>query len=218
MVPDVSRLLLGALLASLAWGAAWLVLAGGHAPAGPCADRCGPGTACVDDRCVPAPIEAAPPPVDAPAAKRRGKRRAGQPRAEDPAPEGDAPDADPPPPIVDDRSIPPYREGGAQTLDLNAGSERLGADVLDAQLRRLNPRFQGCVRDAVARGADLGSGTITIKVNLAPSGAVDGVSATAPAALQAPGLLPCVRKAVHDHRFPRFDGPPMSATFRFDVD
>lgn len=224
IVIHVSRVLLGALLASLAWGGAWFIL---HTEAkeGPCGDRCGPGTTCEGDLCVvasPAP-EAAP--AEAPTkGKRRGKRgraAGGAASPGDGAEAGDVGGADgmaaEAPPLVDDRGIPAYSEGD-RTIDLGAGSERLGADVLDAQLRRLTPKFQGCIRDAALRGSVVGSGTITIKVTIAASGKVEGVSASAPAALQAPGIIPCVRKSVHDHRFPSFDGPSMNATLRFDVE
>ncbi len=224
IVIDVSRVLLGALLASLAWGGAWFFLRT-EATEGPCGDRCGPGTVCEGDLCVvasPAP-EAAP--AEAPTkGKRRSKR--GRPGAGGATPgdggdggddggAGEAPDAGPP--IVDDRGIPAYSEGD-RTIDLGAGSERLGTDALDAQLRRLTPKFQGCIRDATLRGSAVGSGTITIKVTIAGSGKVEGVSASAPAALSAPGIIPCVRKSVYDHRFPSYDGPSMNATLRFDVD
>jgi hypothetical protein len=218
----------GALLASSVWAGAWFFLhreatAGADAPsADPCAGRCGEGTVCEAERCELAQPDPEPT-ADTRRSKRRGKRKAGGGAADpsdqgpaDPSDQGPAQDAAPP--IIDDRSIPAYSEAASKTLDMNAGSERLSAEVLDAQLRRLTPRFQGCVRDAIARGAALGSGTITIKATIAGSGRVEGVSASAPASLGAPGVIPCVRKAVHDHRFPAFDGPSMNATFRFEVD
>jgi hypothetical protein len=43
------------------------------------------------------------------------------------------------------------------------------------------------------------------------------VNVKAPTHLQVFGIVPCLRKAVYDARFPSWDGPPMRVEYRFAV-
>ena len=57
-----------------------------------------------------------------------------------------------------------------------------------------------------------------ISARVGGDGKVLSVSASAPAAIRESGAIPCIRKAVYDHRFPSRDGPAMAVDLRFDVD
>jgi hypothetical protein len=201
------------------------------APAKDCGGQCGPGTACVEDRCVPVAPEAAPAPEKPKKSKKKRRRvrrtgsaGAGAPEpaggaAADPAPD-DAPEpSEPPPPFraVDDRSIPEFSNKEAQTIDLNAGSERPSERVLDQHFARVTPKISDCVVTA-SRYGDVGSGRLAVKLRILGSGKVESVSVKAPKALDVWGIVPCARKAVYDHRFPSFDGPAVGVDFAVDVD
>ena len=85
-------------------------------------------------------------------------------------------------------------------------------------MSRLTGRFQKCIETAAMYSdEELGAGTLSFKLRIGPEGKVEGVSVTAPANLKVFGIVPCSRKAVYDHRFPKFDGPPMGVDFSFDV-
>jgi hypothetical protein len=213
------RFLAGVVLASAAWGAAWLLLPRTPAQTADCAGLCGPGTVCVDDRC--APEAAAPAPEPAPAKTKKGKRgrRSGGAPGEAAADDPGAPADEPPPPFVpvDDSRVPAFSNDAPQVLDLKAGSERLDQRTLDQHFARVTPEIQGCVTTA-SRYGDVGSGSLNFKLRILPSGKVESVSATAPADLRVWGIVPCARKAVYDHRFPAFDGAAMAVGFSVDID
>ncbi len=189
-----------------------------------CGGRCGPGTACVEDRCEALP-GAEPAAAEAPAKRgkrgKRGKRAAGDGPAEVAGSEtgaagpGDAPL--PPFVAVDDRKIPEFSAGEPQALDMKAGSERLSEAVLDQHFTRVNPAIVACVTTA-SRYGEFGSGSLKFKLRILPTGKVESVSVTAPASLKVWGIVPCARKAVFDHRFPAFDGPAIAVNFGVDVE
>lgn len=212
----------GLFVASAALVSAWW-LALRPADRGPCDDRCGPGTACTGDLCE---IEAAPETptaeVKAEGKRRRGKRRGARGsggRASEGGVDDDASGDEasvPAPPRVDDSRIPEF-SNGAQTIDLNAGSERLTDAVVRGEMRALTPRFQRCIADVSAAYPEV-RGAVKIKARVLGSGKVESVSATAPASIRESGAIPCIRKAVFDHRFPSFDGPSSAIDLQFDVD
>lgn len=216
----MGKVLLGVLLASAAWGAAWLLLPREPAPAPECGGMCGPGTQCSEGLCAPAQIEA-PPEEPAPAGKKRRHRKRGGGGGGGggaAADEGSEPEpAALPFTPVDDRHIPHFSNDKAQALDLNAGSERLSESVLDRHFAQITPTIQGCVTTA-SRHGEVGSGRLSFKLRILPSGKVESVSVKAPASLQAWGIPPCARKAVFDHRFPAFDGASMGVDFAVDID
>lgn len=177
-----------------------------------CFGVCGPGTRCAAGTCVVAEVAATPettPPEDA-KRSRRGRRR----RADD-APDGAAIDGAAYQP-VDDRKIPRYDPDATVVLDPAAGSERLDDTRVRASLRALEPAFDRCIADAVAAGIDVGSGEVRFELGVAPSGKVTGVNARAPAALRDAGVDGCLRKAIYEHRFPGYDGPPMGVDYSFE--
>lgn len=209
--------------AALGLGWALAAFACAPAPAEPCGGRCGPGTACVDGNCqAVAAVE--PTPEAAPRRGRKGKRgrkAATVGAAGDGAEvEADAPGEDPAlPPFVavDDRKIPEFSAGEPQTLDMQAGSERLSEAVLDQHFARVNPEIQRCVATA-SRYGEVGAGTLKFKLRLLPSGKVESVSVAASESLRVWGIPPCTRAAVFAHRFPAFDGPAMAVSFSVDID
>jgi hypothetical protein len=174
-----------------------------------CFGVCGDGTRCEAGRCVAiadAP-EAAVPAPDDDKRGRKGKRRARN--GDDDG--GEASSYQP----VSDRHIPAY--DAKATTELGEGSERLDDGTVRKELRELEPAFDRCIADAVAAGVTVGSGRVDFVFGLTPSGKVDGVNAKAPSAIRDAGIVPCLRKVIFDHRFPRYDGPPMGVDYSFEV-
>jgi hypothetical protein len=214
----MGKVVTGALLASLAWGAAWWLLRPPEvAESVPCDDRCGEGTECVDEVCVVAAVD--PPEEDAPKSKRKRKRRRRKGTQGNGGDDGDVAAEDgeaAAKPIVDDSHIPQF-SNAPQALDMNGGSERLTDSQVSAAVRKLTPKFQRCIGDASTGGAEL-RGKVKITARVVGSGKATQVSATAPAAIRDSGAIPCIRKAVYDHRFPSYDGPSMGVDLTFEVD
>lgn len=193
----------------------------------PCGGLCGSGTECVADRCQPI-VAAEPEKPEKPGKKRKQKRkrrvaREGAPPPSDSVdpPSDDAEDAAPsqaPPPFVpiDDSKIPQFSNAEAQTLDLNAGSERLSESELDRHFAQVTPQIQRCVTTASAYG-DIPAGSLKFKLRVLPSGKVESVSLTAASGLRVWGIPSCARKAVYEHRFPAFDGAAMGVSFGVDI-
>jgi len=212
----MGKLVAGALLASLAWGAAWwLLLAPHNVETAPCDGRCGEGTRCEDETCI---VDAVEVPPEEPTTKKKGRKRrrrgkgsrAGSPSGD----AGEVPEASAP--RVDDSHIPAF-SNGPQALDLNGGSERLSDAQVRGVVRKLTPKFQRCVGAASTGDTPLrGKVKITARVN--GDGKVSQVSATAPASIRDSGAVPCIRKAVFDQRFPTYDGPSMGVDLSFEVD
>jgi hypothetical protein len=181
----------------------------------PCAGYCGDGTVCINDQCriVEASepeVETAEPEPDKNKKRRRRKRGGGGEAGAEEGAEGFVP--------VDDSHIPRFNPNADRTIDLDAGSERLSDAVIDRELAKLDPDFQRCITTAAKHSADeLPHGTIRYELGIAGSGKVTGVNVKAPSGLKVFGIVPCVRKAVYDHRFPKFDGPTMSAKNSFSI-
>jgi len=189
----------------------------------PCSGACGPGTECVNDRC-----EAVAPPVsDEPPGKRKRKGKRGRRGAaaggaaagdDVPGDVGDPPgEALPPFVPVDDSRVPQFSNAAAQTLDMNAGTERLSESELDRHFAQVTPQIQRCVTTASAY-EEIGAGSLKFKLRVLPSGKVESVSLTAPASLRVWGIPSCARRAVFDHRFPSYDGAAMGVTFGVDIE
>ncbi|HFE46032.1 MAG TPA: hypothetical protein ENJ18_11170 [Nannocystis exedens] len=212
-ISDVmGKLVAGALVASLGWGAAWWLLRPMEAtePAA-CDDRCGEGTQCEDGLCVIETQEA----VEEPTRKRKRRRKRRKRRGGN-SDEGEAESNDPQAPRVDDSHIPAF-SNDAQALDLNGGSERLTDNQVSNEVRKLTPRFQRCIVNASVGDAVL-RGKVKIKARISGKGKVSQVSASAPSVIRESGAIPCIRKAVYDHRFPSYDGPSMGVDLSFEVD
>lgn len=184
-----------------------------------CGGLCSDGTACEQGVCVVAAVEeeVVEEVVEDEKGKRKGKRRRG---GKSGAGEGDealAGGTASGPPVDDDSGVPRFDPNKDQTIGMGDGSERLSDSVIDRELGKLDKQLQACVRDANERVADLGTGTVKYSFGIASSGKVTGVNASAPANLEAAGIVPCVRKAVYGHKFPSFNGPEMKASSSFSV-
>ncbi len=211
----MGKLVAGALVASLAWGAAWWLLCPIQtAEPTACDDRCGTGTRCEDGLCVVEAQEVAEEPTRKRKRRRKRKKRRGG-GANDIGADSDA-DAQAQAPRVDDSHIPAF-SNGAQALDLNGGSERLTDSQVGSEVRKLTPRFQRCIANASVGDAVL-RGKVKIKARIGGNGKVSQVSASAPSVIRESGAIPCIRKAVYDHRFPSYDGPSMGVDLSFEVD
>lgn len=213
----MGKFLGGLAAASAAWAIVYWLVGPGTAGRDACWALCGEGTACVEGRCAIAAPEPEAPAVaedEGDSKRRRGRRRRGGRRGADgPAGDGDAPFTP-----VNDSHVPQFSSAPVN-LDKYEGSERLDDATVDREMNKLVPKFQRCVTAAAeASDEDLGRGTLRFKIRLGPEGKILGVSVTAPASLQVFGIVPCARKTVYDHRFPRYDGPPMQVDFSFDVD
>ncbi|HET6585492.1 MAG TPA: hypothetical protein VFG69_18665 [Nannocystaceae bacterium] len=179
-----------------------------------CHGVCGRGTQCVQGMCVAVEDEVEPVAADEPEAgkRRRGKGRR-RPDGEEPT--DDAVQASYQP--VDDSRIPRHDPNATRTLDPDAGSERPDDATIRAHLRKLEPAFDRCIADAVAGGVTFPSGRVEFDLGIAASGRVSGVTAKAPSAIQATGVVSCLRKVIYDHRFPGWDGPPMDVEYAFEI-
>lgn len=181
-------------------------------PTEDCAGLCGVGTSCVEGRCELAEPEVEDEAVEPTKKKRRrGRRRRGTKGASEEAlAAGFTP--------VDDSHVPRFNPKAEQSMDMNSGTGRLSDRQVDQELAKLDPAFQGCVREAAKFADELGTGTVKIKFGVDGTGKVTGVNVSAPDNLAAWGIVPCTRKAVYGHRFPAFDGPIMRAESSYRVD
>lgn len=182
-----------------------------------CADRpdaadcygvCGAGTRCEAERCVAiaeAPEPAAPEPDDG-ARKRKGKRGARSGGADESAGAYEP---------VSDKHIPAY--DATKTTVLGEGGERLDDATVRKELRELEPAFDRCIADATAAGVTIPSGRVDFVFGLTPTGKIDGVNAKAAAPIRDTGIVSCLRKVIFDHRFPRYEGPPMGVDYSFEI-
>ncbi len=200
-------------------GGYWLHHTQHHQSEDPCGGHCGESTQCVGTVCeaIEDDVAEAEPDAKAPRKKRRRRRRRKGGASSEVTADDAGNDALAPFVPVNDRHIPQFSNKPI-VLDMNAGSERLSDDVVDKHMNRLTPKFQSCITTASTYSeTDIGSGTLTFKIQLKPTGKVAGISVQAPANLRVFGIVPCVRKVVYDHRFPSYDGPPMGVDFSFDV-
>lgn len=181
-----------------------------------CYGVCGSGTECVDQKCVIAAAEPEPEPEPEPPRKKRGRRskrgrRGSKAHADADASPGFTPE--------DDSHVPEYNAKKTKNLDLNAGSERLSDRIVNQHLSRIEPALNRCVEKAAAASDDpIGPGSIALTLSIAGTGKVSSVSAKASPKLRVFGIVPCVRRAVHAHKFPSFDGPTMGVDYSFKVD
>lgn len=178
-----------------------------------CYGICGPGTDCRAGTCVV--DERADPAVPRDDAKADGKRKRKKGRRKG----GGDPDeavADLVP--VDDSAVPKYSANRTQVIDMKGGSERLDDVVVNKHLRRLEGNVDACIATAAQHSAEeIKGGDIDIVFSIEPNGKVSGVTAKAPGHLKVLGIVPCVRKAIHSHRFPAFDGPSMGVDYTFSI-
>lgn len=184
--------------------------------AAPCDDRCGLGTQCVQGKCVvqqsedsdsTGPAEE----VVAGRGRRKGRRRRSSAAA------GDEGGAAVPAPVHDDSAIPRYDPKRVQSIGEGAGSERLADRTIRQHLDRIEPAINRCIEEYADAGVDIGSGQVSFEIGIEPSGKVWGITATAPAKLKKSGVVACMRKRIHAHRFPTWDGPSMGVDYSFDV-
>ena len=182
-----------------------------------CDDRCGAGPECIAGRCETVVAEAEDETDDAPkpSGKNKRKRRRGRGKSDAESSVGDAEAAFRP---VDDSHVPRFDRKAPKTLDLDAGSERLSDAVVNRELAKLDRKFQSCIATAAQHSDDALQGTLRYELGIGSNGRVTGVNVKAPAGLKVFGIVPCVRKAIHGHRFPAFDGPTMGVEGSFHVD
>jgi hypothetical protein len=119
---------------------------------------------------------------------------------------------------VDDSRVPPYQGNRDDDLDAHPGSEHLRDDTARGHMQRLEGDFEDCLARAAAASPELGTGWVEFRLNVEPTGRVSGVTVDAPSTVAVPGLVPCLRVAVHAHRFPTWDGPPARVDYRFRVE
>ncbi len=182
-----------------------------------CFDVCGPGTQCVEAKCVPAENQAegattgdVPPASDKVATKRRKKGKSSGSSDESADASGELA-AGEVPALVDDSRVPSFDPNATTTIDLEAGSEKLSDSVIRTHMGKLSGAFNKCIADAALRsGEDLGSGEVEFDFGVGGNGRVTGVTARGPKKLAAAGGMACLRVAIHSHRFPIFDGPVMA--------
>ena len=185
-------------------------------PADACGGACGSGTVCEAGQCRIEDLdegetEGSEEPSDADGnKKRRGKRRRGK--------GGEAGEELAGPPLADDSKVPRFDAKADQTIGMSDGSGRLSDAQVDRELAKLDKAFERCVMDANARVAELGAGRVSMKFGVDGKGKVTGVNVSAPGNLKDAGVVPCVRVAVFEHRFPAFDGPVMKVKSSFTVD
>lgn len=214
--------LVGGLVLGLSLGVGGLLAVQHFVLAGPpCGAACGLGTVCEGDVCVvqapEAPAEAEPEPDEEGKGKkrkrgRRGKRGGGSGEA------GESELATGGPPVDNDAHVPRFDPDADQTISMSDGSGRLSDSQVDRELAKLDKDFQRCVLDANKRVAELGTGRVSMKFGVDGKGKVTGVNVSAPSNLKDAGIVPCVRNAIHGHRFPAFDGPVMKVSSSFTVD
>jgi hypothetical protein len=182
-----------------------------------CGGVCGEGTACVAGRCELAEIEPIVEAAEEPDGKSKRKGRKGRRGASAGADEAESGELASGPAWDDDSHVPRFDADADQVIGASDGSGRLSDAQIDRELAELDDDFQTCVREANERVAELGTGKVSYSFGVAGSGKVTGVNASAPANLRDAGLVPCVRKAVYGHAFPKFDGPTMKASSSFSV-
>lgn len=120
---------------------------------------------------------------------------------------------------VDDSSIPEFDPNRTRVMDWNAGDEQLNDAVLNANMREVEYAINECLGVAACYSqGGLRGGRLDFKISLSgKTGRAEAVSVTAPPELQVFGIVPCVRKAVADHQFPTYDGPPMTVKYNIEI-
>lgn len=119
---------------------------------------------------------------------------------------------------VDDKAIPQFDPNAVRRLDMNAGEEQLNEPVLMSNMRDVEYEINKCLSTAACyQGQSLAGGQIDFQFRISGDGKVDSVTVRAPQQLQIFGIVPCARKAVFDHQFPKFDGPGMSVNYNIQI-
>lgn len=184
-----------------------------------CDDRCGESTVCDDGKCRTAATKTAKSSRDK--RKRRRKRN----RARRASKSGNYPQAEyddvqlPPFVPVNDRNVPRFDRKRVQTISMQDGDERISDHEIRQEMRKLEPAFNRCLERAAQYSADeLGSGSFDFEFGVRSNGKVNGVNVRAPKHLRVFGTIPCMRKALFEHRFRAFDGPTMGVDYGFSVD
>jgi len=119
---------------------------------------------------------------------------------------------------IDDKAIPQFDPNAVRRLDMNAGEEQLNEPVLMSNMRDVEYEINKCLSTAACyQGQSLQGGQIDFQFRVGGDGKVESVTVRAPQQLQIFGIVPCSRKAVFDHQFPKFDGPGMSVTYNIQI-
>lgn len=120
---------------------------------------------------------------------------------------------------VDDSAIEQYDPNRTRTLDWSDGDEQLNEPVLNANMREIEYAINECLAVAACyNGGTLKGGRLDLVISLVgKTGRADAVSVTAPPDLSVYGIVPCVRKAVADHQFPKYSGPPMTVKYNIEI-
>lgn len=176
-----------------------------------CYNVCGEGTQCLQRRCVIAEAtEPEPEPEDTKPGKKKRRRKKKHGGGEAAA----AGDFKP----VNDSHIPKYNANRVQKIDMNSGTERLPDATIRSHLGRLESKFNKCIETAAMYSDDeIRPGGVDFVFSIEKTGRVSGITVKAPKHLRVFGIVPCLRKAVFDHRFPSYDGPPTGVDYSFKV-
>jgi hypothetical protein len=157
-----------------------------------CLGRCGPGTQCVDRRCL---VAEAPP---LPGGKKTRRRRAHGPRGEATEVALRRPS---PADLRTEAQGPPL--GGAERLDFaseETGGRELSSVEIEATFRSADDKILGCIERARS-GYDIVQGKVVVGFRIERTGQVKNVRVSAPALLQRAGLHGCIRSVVASLRF-----------------
>ena len=212
---------IGGLILGLALGAGGLyglqtfVLA---EPGEPCGGARGEGTVCEDELCLVELVDEVEEEDEDEGKGKKRRRRGRRGKKGGGGADGGDVSAGGGPPLDDDSHVPRFNENADQTISMSDGTGRLSDSQINRELAKLDPKFQACIGDAANRVAELGTGTVRYSFGVDGKGKVTGVNASAPGNLSEAGVVPCVRKAIHGHRFPAFDGPTMKVKSSFRVD
>jgi hypothetical protein len=175
-----------------------------------CGGACGEGTTCIEQRCEVAVAEVVEQEDDK---KGKKKRKRGRKKKGGSGGEGSTELV-----RVNDSHVPRFNPKKAKVIEEGTGSERLSDRTIDRTLKKLDPKFQDCIKKAVmASDEDVKSGRVVYEFGIGPSGKVTGVNVRAPAHLKALGVDSCTRVAVYGLRFPSFDGLEMGAEGSFSI-
>jgi len=119
---------------------------------------------------------------------------------------------------VDDSKIPQFDPNQARKLDWGEGDEQLSPPVLNAHMREIEYDINACLGIAACyQGSSLPGGQIDFVFRLTGKGKVDAITVTAAPGLSVFGVIPCARKAIADHEFPTYSGPPMTVKYSIDI-
>ena len=121
---------------------------------------------------------------------------------------------------VDDRSIPQFDPDAPRPVDMNGnnGDEQLNESLLNANMRDIEYAINECLATAACyQGSSLPDGRIDFVFRLPGTGKIDAITVTAPTGLAVFGVVPCARKAIAEHSFPSYDGPPMTVRYNIQI-